>query len=195
MSARMRVASSEAMAVPTEMDFEASDGLGAIDLDGMEAPPQVTNNDHAVLESLFMGREAQEAAQYLGGDYGAGIAAGQDVMFDSESLIEGRTTPNESARWRVGREDPPRVPFNRGVSGQNDGVVVSARGRGGSWEPQRRPEPSPRPPPREAPSPVANAIAAVREAARVDATPRPVVASSGPRVTVYQQMNRGIFDD
>lgn len=166
-------------------DIESSD-LGDIDLDS--EPAAMTPNEDAMLSSLFMGREAQEAASVLGGGYNGGGRHGFDIEFDSDSMLEGRTAPNESARWQVGRQSPPASNFQATrVSGPSDGVVVSSRGGDGSWQ---RAASSQRPEPRPAPAAPRPASAPQRPA---QSPGRPY---TGPRPTVYDRIMRGgIVDD
>jgi len=165
---------------------ELSENMGDIDLDHEGPAPQISSNDDALLSSLFMGREAQDAAAVLSGDY-TGAAGGYDVEFDSDSMLEGRTTPNPSARFQIGRESPPRMPFSgRMASGPSDGVVVSQRGNNGSWQPRETPRPASAPAPRPSNG---TALQAVRQAAtRSPASPpRPAL----PAKSVYDH----ILDD
>jgi hypothetical protein len=89
------------------------------------------------LTDLFMGsREAQDAAQALG--WSSGDMAlrddGMHVEFD-DAPIEGTTTPNEAARWQVGRQSPPPTSFSRETfSGPSEGQVVSRRGADGRFQ-------------------------------------------------------------
>lgn len=136
-------------AAPADFDFDMGDSMELTDAD--LAPPvhgrsvQASSED-ALLSSLFMNREAQEA---LGS--GGGYAAGDDgfnIGFDSDiDIPEGRGTPIASARWQVGREDPPAMPFYREPTprmGPSDGTVVSSRGPNGSWQTTPRAQ-APRP--------------------------------------------------
>jgi hypothetical protein len=177
-------------ASPEQVEMSLSEDMGDIDLDG--SFQQVTSNDEDVLNSLFMGREAMEAQSVLEGGGGGYTASGYDIEFDTDSLIDGRSSPNEAARWQVGREDPPRMPFSgrTAASGPSDGVVVSSRNGNGSWQ-NRNEGPSARLPDmtfRE-PGSRSEALAALREANR-DVTPRPL-AKAVPAKSVYQH----ILDD
>lgn len=146
------------------------------------APP-----DEALLSNLFMGREAQEAQAVLGGQVvpGGGNRHGFDIEFDSDWAEDSpvRATPNEAARWRVGRESPPASTFRGGtpVSGPSDGVVVRSR-EGRTWQEAPRPT-LPR---NEA---VAQSVRAARTAAA--AAPPPPRPEPVHRPTVYQHIMRG----
>lgn len=171
-----------------EMAF--SDEMGDLDLDGhvdLSLGPQVTSNDADALSSLFMGGEAREAVQALqGGNY---AASGYDIEFDADSFLEGRTQPNEAARFQVGRQSPPRMPFSAGrVSGPSDGVVVSSRSGRGSWERTAAAQPGS----------VNRAFAAIREQATMPreappprTAPTPAPRSDVHRPTVYENILRG----
>jgi len=118
------------------------------------------------LTELFMDSpECQEAASALG------IAAlrpgtlvipsdGMHIEFDgADEYVEGRTTPNDAARFQIGRESPPPTSFSRETfSGPSEGQVVSQRGADGRFQvtqrrsraleprdPVRRPDPLSRP--------------------------------------------------
>ncbi len=164
----------EAFRREAAIDIESND-MGDIDLDA-GAPPMMPNEDQ-LLSSLFMGREAQDAL--AAGGIAPGGSGGYDIDFDADSMLEGRTTPNESARWQVGRQDPPRLAFTPGApaSGPSDGVVVSARAGDGSWQ-------------RTA---AAQAAAAPRPApARPIPQGRPVAPRSNVhRPTVYEHIMKG----
>lgn len=117
------------------LEMSLGDDMGDIDLDASEmtSAARVTPNDDALLSSLFMGREAQEAQAVLGGG-GNYAASGYDIEFDADSMLEGRTSPNEVARFQVGRQSPPRMPFSAArLEGPSDGTIVSRR-EGGSWQ-------------------------------------------------------------
>lgn len=163
-------------------EIEMGEDMGDLDLDALDAPPpQVTTDDASVLNSLFMGREAQEAQAVLGSGSFEGGSYG--IEFDADSMLEGRTAPNESVRFQIGRQTPPRIPFSaRMEGGPSDGVVVSSRGQSGWQQQQQMRAPEPRQVvasrPRPAPS-------------------RPVPPPAQiPRVSRFEHISRGgIVDD
>ena len=154
-----------------EVDFfeTGSDGFELTDQDLAPAMRGVQASEgDDFLTSLFMNnREAQDALN-VGVSTSSG-GGGFDVAFDMDTG-DRQGLPNESARWRVGRESPPVMPFDRTppVRGPSDGVVVSSRGQGGTWE--SRPAPTEV---RQAQVSRHEAVAR-QEQARVAAAPKPV---------------------
>lgn len=115
--------------VPFEMSVAQAD-LEAPSQDGISA---------ATLASLFMNREAQAQADLLGlahiEDWAGPEVDDMPIEFDSEFDV-GTTTPNEAVRFRVGRDTPPRMPFDHGRPPINaDGRIVSQRGEDGRFHP------------------------------------------------------------
>lgn len=184
------------------IDFEM--GGDSMDLTDEDLAPPVhgrsvqASADDALLSSLFMNREAQEA---LGAGAG-GDAAGFDIAFDTDFDVmpEGRGTPIASARWQVGRESPPSMPFSREPRpGPSDGTVVSSRGPNGTW--QTRPSAtSPRPPSaRPVGTPhvqrmVPNRLDFIRQAAAAEPqaptapAPRPAPRPASPGISRYDRI-------
>lgn len=186
------------------VEMTLSEDMGDIDLDSEGQAPQVTGNDDMLLSSLFMGREAQDAQAALGG--GGYAASGYDIEYDTDSMIEGRGSPNESARWQVGRQSPPRSSFsNRMEGGPSDGVVVSSRRASGGWERSASAHPRPEPRPEPQPNNIPPGIAAIRQAAMgtrpAPQHARPIPSRAVPppaqihRPTVYEHIMRGGFLD
>lgn len=193
-----RLTPREVAASRAPIEMALNDDMGDIDLDTVSGfgsrMASETNDDH-LLSSLFMGREAQEAQSVLGGG-STYAASGYDIEYDTDSMIEGRTSPNESARFQIGRQSPPRMPFSgRMGASPSDGVVVSQRA-GGAWQ---RTAAAPRP------DNARSALQAVREAAMRPLEPvqaRPAPAPPRPAMsrqnipTVYQRiMSGGAVDD
>lgn len=174
--------------VQAREEIELGEDMGDLDLDNLEGQaPAVTTNDAMVLSSLFMGREAQEAQSVLGGE---AYSSGYDIEFDADSMLEGRTAPNETARFQIGRQTPPRAPFSgRMASGPSDGVVVSSRGQGGSWQAQQGQAPT-----APAPRPVNVPINVARPR---PAPSRPVPPpASAHKVSRLERISRGgVVDD
>lgn len=173
----------------SDFDFDTNDSLELTDEDLSPPVPgrsvQASGAD-PLLSSLFMNREAQEALGASGGAFDGG--GGFDIGFDTEfDVAEGRGTPIQSARWQVGREDPPVMPFYREPTpraGPSDGTVVSSRSANGTW--QTRPAASaPRPASaRPVGTPhvqrmVPNRLDFIRQAAAAD--PAPAVSAPAPR--------------
>ncbi len=171
------------------IDFEM--GGDSMDLTDEDLAPPVhgrsvqASSGDALLSSLFMNREAQEALGAAGGAFDGG--GGFDIGFDTDfDVPEGRGTPIAGARWQVGREDPPAMPFYREPTpraGPSDGTVVSSRGPNGTW--QTRPAASA---PRHASARpvgtphvqrmVPNRLDFIRQAAAADPAPAPTPVSA-----------------
>lgn len=133
--------------VPLEALWGGMEREGLEEAPGAAPAPQV----EAGLESLFMNREAQEAASLLqGGGFPPPVASPTpefDIQMGMDWSPDPRTpTPQgsmERVRFQIGRQDPPPAapPMRREASwGGSDGVVVSRRGTDGRFQPQRIPQ-------------------------------------------------------
>lgn len=133
------------------------------------------------ISTLFMGREAMEAADAAGlslEDLGPmhqdfETFSGSDIEFDTSDTMEGRTSPNESARFQIGRESPRVRPFQSSrVSGPSDGEIVSRRTAGRFQATQERRPVAPAMSPR---TPVTAARSTPAPTPRTSTSPAPTV--------------------
>ena len=139
--------SSQARPTPREnFNVDLTDD-GSMELSDEDLSPPIfggrqASQEPSGLESLFMNREAQEAAS-MGFGTSASPTASFGIEFESElDVSEGRGVPNPRARWQIGRESPPRARFDRTPhAGPSDGVVVRSL-QNGNWAPQERQAPT-----------------------------------------------------